>query len=341
MKYSIAITGAEIVSPLGIGLDSCSYVFSSTRKKYKQNDTKLFEEKVTDLLKKTHPQNVDSSKLSKYLLLTSYLLKEKLNIPIQNIVIGSALSSLSSIYAFEKTAQTKGYYGTNPQSFPDTVLNIPACRIALREKTLALCETLSTGICSGLDAVGMGCTYLNNNTKLASVICGGADEYNKELYYIFNPDQKFYGFGEGAALFKLERTPDALKHKKSILTEIIGYRTNQQADIMMNIETNIKNVLNENNIKPEEIDLIMNNKNGLSSIIDQYEQQALNKIFGTAKKTYTIKKQTGECLGLSGPLQILAAISFFQKNNTIKTVLLNNINPDGQITSLILKKHVP
>ncbi len=343
---SIAITAAEIVSPLGIGLDNFIKNLASVNQQNQKSEN--FENIVTNLLQKSIPLNSLESNLSKYLLLASVLLKKYLEKPLKNIVIGSALSSLSSIYTFERSAQEKGYYGINPGAFPDTVLNIPACRIALTEKKLTLCETISSGLCSGIDAIGMGYFYLNNNSSLHEIICGGGDEYNKELKYIFNPSKKFYGFGKGAALFQLKRTKTAVKEKTPIMAEIIGYRTNQNNNIYKNVEENIKDILNENKLTYSDINLILTNKNNLNPEIDTAEQNSIEKIFGKEQPTLAVKKHTKEGLGLSGPLQIIVALLIFQNKrlnnlnlttNKHKTILINNINSDGRISTIILKKY--
>jgi 3-oxoacyl-(acyl-carrier-protein) synthase len=346
MINTIAITAAEIISPLGIGLDNFIGNLTSINKKYQEPAD--FDNTITNILQKNLSLNSFESNLSKYLLLTSVLLRKKINKPLNNIIVGSALSSLSSIYTFEKMAQNKGYYGINPGTFPDTVLNVPACRIALLEKKLTLAETISAGLCSGLDAIGMGCCYLNNNPSLHEIICGGGDEYNKELKYIFNTNHGFYGFDKGAALFQLKRLKTARQEKTTILAEIVGYRTNQNNDINKNIEENIRNILAKSKIIKSDIDLILTNKNKLNKKIDTAEEKAIEKIFGKEQPRLAVKKYTKECLGLSGPIQIIIASLFFQnqkfnlfnlkkkKNNII---LINNINPDGRISTIILKKH--
>lgn len=341
----IVITAAEIVSPLGIGYNTFYRSAANIMKKQKvfKNDAKAFNKKIDLCLRNIGINIIDLDEVSKYLLLAAIKLKQKNTLLPQNIVIGTAFASSNSIFEFEKNAFLNGYQATKPNLFPNTVASTAANRLAITNHLPGICETFCNGLCSGLDSIGLAFFHLQQNNKLTSILCGGVEEFYTEMNCFFaknKPPAGLLNFTAGAGLLVVEKENRALANKKSILGEVIGYRTNTNNAPQKNIENNIRSLLNETNIQPDKISYIFSNTNGIP-LTDQAEKNALENIFNKTKTSeIKLKKYLGEGLALSGLMQCIIGLQLLKKKSSKKPIILiNNINPEGKTSSLLIGQY--
>ncbi len=92
-----------------------------------------------------------------------------------SLFLGTMYGPLNSIHEFDSVSVNKGALYVNPGLFPNTVLNSPACQTGIHYKLSKPIYTISNGITSALDAVGLGYLHIAGNLCPAA-LTGGVDE---------------------------------------------------------------------------------------------------------------------------------------------------------------------
>ncbi len=170
--------------------------------------------------------------------------------------------------------------------------------------------------------------------------------------------------GEGAGMIVLEELDSALARGAHILAEFAGAGLAGSPGGLKPkaIEEAMTTAINSSKINPCDVELVLASANGMPDM-DKAEAAAIQKVFGDNKPVTTIKPLIGETFGAAGILQLHAALSILEKQfvpgvniaskiseseklkipaegcpQKIKTVLINNLDPDGNTVSLLIKK---
>jgi 3-oxoacyl-[acyl-carrier-protein] synthase II len=170
--------------------------------------------------------------------------------------------------------------------------------------------------------------------------------------------------GEGAGMLVLEDLDSALNRGAHILAEFAGAGlAGRPGDLKeAAIENAMSMALENAGLKPCDVDCVIASANGMPHM-DKAEAIAIQNIFGGNKLTTTVKHLIGETFGAGGILQLHAALSILERqfvpginvasriteaenlqippegfSKKVKTVLLNNLAPNGNAVSLVIKK---
>ncbi|MFZ2658562.1 MAG: beta-ketoacyl synthase N-terminal-like domain-containing protein [Victivallales bacterium] len=168
--------------------------------------------------------------------------------------------------------------------------------------------------------------------------------------------------GEGAGMLVLEDMDHALKRGANILAEITGAGIAGSPGALKG--TAVEDAMSKaiGNLNPCDVDCVLASANGIQHM-DKAESAAIQKVFGVNRLTTTIKPLIGETFGAAGILQLHAALSILDKqfvpgvkiasrvpeaeklqipaegcSKNIRTVLLNNLDPNGNAVSLVIRK---
>ena len=356
-KKKIVITGIGVISPIGIGKELYWEGLQEGRygiKPISLFDTNRFKVKaggeITDFdptvfLEKKGLRDLDRS--TKLLSSTTKLALEDAHLEINEkntceigMSVGTTFGSVSSISSFDKESLTQGPRLVNPSSFPNTVINSPASRAAIRFGIKGFNSTIATGMCSALDAMEYAMNFINNN-RAKAVIVGSVEEMCEQVFlalYKLNwlsgidngkpiscPfDKKRDGivFSEGATAIILEEAEYAKQRGADNYGEVLGvgtsfdpYRSVKYNPKGTGMKEAMRLALQEASLKPEDIDYICANSNSTKDA-DLIETVAIKEIFG--KHAYkipvtSIKSMIGETFSASGGMATIASIGAIAK----------------------------
>ena len=210
----------------------------------------------------------------------------------------------------------------------------------------------SAACASGLQALGLGFDLIRAGRQDA-VLCGGAEELHPTVTGSFDVlfatsshfndsptqtprpfDSKRDGLvcGEGAGILVLEELEHAQARGAHIYAEILGFSTcgsgahisQSNADAMTRC---LKDVLNESNISPTQIDYISAHATATTHG-DVEEAKALAEVFGDAIPVSSLKGHIGHTLGASGAIELIATLKMMEQKILYPTLNLQHIDPD-------------
>ena len=210
----------------------------------------------------------------------------------------------------------------------------------------------SAACASGLQALGLGFDLIRAGRQDA-VLCGGAEELHPTVTGSFDVlfatsshfndsptqtprpfDSKRDGLvcGEGAGILVLEELEHAQARGAHIYAEVLGFSTcgsgahisQSNADAMSRC---LKDVLNESNISPTQIDYISAHATATTHG-DVEEAKALAEVFGDAIPVSSLKGHIGHTLGASGAIELIATLKMMEQKILYPTLNLEQIDPD-------------
>lgn len=246
------------------------------------------------------------------------------------VALGSAWGSMESVVEYESQSPSHGGRLVDPLLFAETVSNVPAGHISVFFGWSAFNVTVSSGACSGLEAIREALDLLDED-RAALAIAGGADELNLPILRTLGaggPDAspsraRPYSRGrlgpaggEGGCLLLLEALDHAVARgaepMAGVRAAVGGFVPLEGAPGLSSataIRTLIEDLLERASLRPEEVGLIVAAASG-EEAGDAEEAEALAEIFGTGPEAPPVlapKGILGETWGASGPFSVLAA----------------------------------
>lgn len=372
-KKRIVITGIGVVSPIGIGRDQYWQALQEGKSGFKPItlfDTSELKVKIGGEIPDFNPKEILGRKglvdldrattllssAAKFALEDAKLEIDENNTCETSISVGTTFGSLNSLSEFDRASLTEGPRFVNPSRFPNTVINSPASRVAIRFNIKGLNATVSSGICAGLDAVDYAVNSINFN-RAERVLVGAVEEMCIQTFLGFYKlgylsglnngtepiscpfDKRRNGiiFSEGSTVIILEELKTAIKRKAVIYGEILGigsnfdpyrvYKYNPKGTGMIEA---MNSALKSVGIKSKDIDCIFANANSTQDA-DLIETKAIKEVFGKyAKETpvTAVKSMLGESFSASGGLAAVAALGSI--NNDFIPPTINYNNKDDQ-----------
>jgi 3-oxoacyl-[acyl-carrier-protein] synthase II len=208
---------------------------------------------------------------------------------------------------------------------------------------------------------------------LLQELLSGSNNSGPELSKPFDRHRNGFILGEGSYVVIMEETEAARRRGAKVYAEVIGYGTTYMGSKRFNLEEKTARVqramelaLEEANISSESLDLIFANGNS-SKLIDSVEARAIkNLLGGSAEKVSvtSLKSLAGECYGAAGAMQVVSC-TLAMENSIIPPIadlidpdpgcnlslvtkkilqrdthlaLVNSLDPNGNCSSLVLKK---
>ena len=364
-KKRIVITGVGVVSPIGIGKEQ----FWQSLKEGKSNfkpvanfDTSGLKTNIAGEITGFEPKQLlgkaglmDWDRASLFLSSAVKLALDDAGLEINaenthdtGVSIGTTFGSLYSISEFDKEAVRDGPRLANPTVFTSTVGNSPASRAGIKFGIKGFNSTISTGMCSSLDAIDYARDLMTLD-KIKTVVSGAVEALSPQIFLGFYKlnylskescpfDRRRNGIilSEGAAAYILEEFEEAKKRKARAYAEILGtgsafdparfYKYNTKATGMKEA---MRVALDDAGLKPENIDCIFANANSTKEA-DLAETNAIKEVFGLyAQKVpvTSIKSTLGETYSASGGMNLVAAIGALKDGFIPATTNLEKPDP--------------
>ncbi len=366
----IVITGIGVLSPIGIGKDNYWKALVEGQSGIRPItifDTSKFKIKIggeiTGFNAKEVLGRIGLVDLDRPTILLSAAMKfaiedAGLSINEKNsrrtgISVGTTFGSLNSLLEFDRDCLVQGPRFVNPSRFPNTVINSPASRAAIRFGIKGFNTTLSTGFCSGHDALDYATHALQfdraDRVLVGSVeeIClqtflgffrlgylSGLKENSEPVSRPFDENRDGIVFAEGASVVLLETLGSALRRKVKIYAEVISvasnfdpggfHRYNRKATGIIDA---MQSAINKSGLVPENIDCIFSNANSTKDG-DAVEAKAIKAVFkkhALKVPVTAIKSMIGETFSASGGMNLVAALGSLE-TKTIPPVINNQFN---------------
>jgi 3-oxoacyl-[acyl-carrier-protein] synthase II len=234
--------------------------------------------------------------------------------------------------------------------------NAMSAWISMEYRLLGPNFTITSACASSAYAIGLGYDMIKSGNA-DIVITGGADslinrediEGFNELYALsvnndpgnasspFSAGRDGFVIGEGAGIMILESEESALRRKAMIYAEMAGFALTSEAYNIMapmkdgeGIYHTILTAMKNSNVKAEEVDYI--NAHGTSTILnDLYETMAIKKVFG--ERAYEIpvsstKSMIGHTVGAAGVIEGAVTVMSIIYGVIPPTINLNNPDPE-------------
>jgi len=371
-KKRVVITGLGVISPIGIGKDQYWQSLSEGKSGFKPItlfDTSDLKVKIggeitefnpVDILGKKGLIDLDRattllSSATKFALEDSQIDISNINFPTTGISVGTTFGSLNSLSKFDRQSLEEGPNFVNASRFPNTVVNSPASRVAIRYGIKGPNSTISTGFCAAIDALDYAIHCVNSN-RADRIIVGAVEEVCFQTFFGFyrlgylsglnndkGPlacpfDKRRDGiiFSEGSAVLILEDLKTAEGHNANIYAEVLGigsnfdpFRLDKFNPKGTGIVEAMKLALDNANLKSNDIDCIFANANSTQDA-DVVETEAIKEVFGTQASKIpitAIKSMIGETFSSSGALAITAALGSIKEDFIPPTVNLEERDP--------------
>ena len=246
------------------------------------------------------------------------------------MVCGTMFGGVHSIASFDWTGLTEGPSYVSPLEFPNTVINAPAGQAAIKLKLRGVNSTVCGGLASGLIAINYAADFLRFG-RARWLMAGGMEEVCDEAalgfrklgmatpsgeVHPFDSASKGTAAGEGAALWMLETEESAKTRGAEPWLEICGFGQCNDAREILSYQAGaegaiaaMEQALEETGIDPADIACIITSANGVSTG-DAMEARALKHVFGALLDKIPVsapKAATGEVMGASGAFGAVVA----------------------------------
>ncbi len=372
MKRRVVITGVGVLSPIGIGREN--YWNALFHGKTGFGPVTLFDDSLFPVhyageikdfdpavfLGKKGLRDLDRSarlacSAAKLAIDDALLQITDENTGSMGVCVGTTFGSLHSISQFDRVGLLEGPRFVNPSHFPNTVLNSPASRVSIRFNIKGFNTTISTGSCSGIDALSYAADFIKLQ-RADVVLTGSVEELCEEIFLSFfklgylsgadgsQPaccpfDARRDGtiLSEGSAILVLEDLQHAVDRNAEILAVVKGYGNSFDPSAGRDFEeageglaNAIRLALREASLLPSEIDYIAAGANSTKGL-DKMETLVIKEIFGMKAFSIpvsSIKSMIGESFSASGGLSLAAAVGAIRSGIVPPTVNYRGKDPD-------------
>jgi len=354
----IVITGIGVLSPIGIGKDSYwksladgvsgikpITIFDTSKFKVK-NAGEVMGFDAREILGRNGLVDLDRtttllSSAMKFAIEDAGLKISDKNSHRTGISVGTTFGSLHSLSEFDKDCLIHGPKFVNPSRFPNTVINSPASRAAIRFGIKGFNTTISTGFCSGHDALDYAIHALKFD-RADRVLVGAVEEICLQTFFgfyrlgylsglegnsqtisrPFDNNRNGIVFAEGASVIVLETLNSALRRKAKIYAEVLSvasnfdprgfHKYNKKADGIIDA---MRSAIKTSGLSNKDIGCIFTNANSTKDG-DAIETKAIKTVFEDCYKKIpvtAIKSMIGESFSASGGMNLVAALGSLEK----------------------------
>ena len=273
------------------------------------------------------------------------------------VIIGSGVGGIQTLEDQCNIYSSRGQRRVSPFFVPRMIANIAAGNLAIKYGFKGPNQTIISACASGTDAIGLAARTIQYGDADA-MITGGTEasitgltisgfanikalstrnEDPESASRPFDAERDGFVLGEGSASIVLEELSHAKKRGASILAELVGYGSTDDAfHITQPSEGGkgaikaMQNALDDANLSVNDIDYI--NAHGTSTPFnDKTESAAIASLFGDHTKKLKVsstKSMVGHALGASGALEAVACIQAIQNDILPPTINYTNSDPE-------------
>ncbi len=249
-------------------------------------------------------------------------------------IFGTGIGGLRTLEEQVITRVEKGERRVSPFLVPMMMSNACGAAISMRYRLQGPAETICTACAAATHALGYAARLIAWG-RCDAVVSGGAESAatitavagfanmtalsSSGTSKPFDATRDGFVFGEGAAVFVLERYDLAVARGATIIAEVLGAASNADAHHItapspggVGAIACMHQALDDAGLSPSDIKQV--NAHGTSTPLnDQAESQAVASVFGTPTPPVTsIKGVTGHPLGAAGALEAAAVLLSFE-----------------------------
>jgi 3-oxoacyl-[acyl-carrier-protein] synthase II len=249
-------------------------------------------------------------------------------------IFGTGIGGLRTLEDQVITRVEKGERRVSPFLVPMMMSNACGAAISMRYHLQGPAETICTACAAATHALGYAARLIAWG-RCDAVVSGGAESAatitavagfanmtalsSSGTSKPFDATRDGFVFGEGAAVFVLERYDLAVARGAAIIAEVLGAASNADAHHItapspggVGAIACMQQALEDAGLAPSDIKQV--NAHGTSTPLnDQAESQAVASVFGTPTPPVTsIKGVTGHPLGAAGALEAAAVLLSFE-----------------------------
>jgi 3-oxoacyl-[acyl-carrier-protein] synthase II len=273
------------------------------------------------------------------------------------IVIGSGIGGIGTLMEQAEVLRERGPDRISPFLIPMMISDSAAGTLAIHIGARGPNMALATACATGSNAIGEAAEMIRRGSadamiagaaeaSIVAVAIGGMNvmgalstrnEAPEKASRPFDRDRDGFLMGEGSGILVLESRDHAQRRGATILCELTGYGTSDDAFHISAPAENgagatlsMQNALQNAGLEPGSIEYI--NAHGTSTPLnDKSETAAIRTVFGAQAERIPIsstKSMTGHLLGASGALEAVVCAKVFQQNLLPPTI--NYTTPDPE-----------
>jgi len=373
-RDKIVITGIGAVAPNGnsvnefwasltdgkSGIGYITYFDSSNhRVKIAGELTGFKPESVLDSkeIRKLDPFSVYALVATQEAISMSGLEIESLNPDRIGVTIGTGVGGIQTLEDQQRVIDQKGARRVSPQFVPKMIANIAGGHLSIKWGLRGPNQTVTSACASATDAIGMAMRLiLSGDTDV--MITGGTEASVTALTIAgfanmralsqsnaipekasrpFDKDRDGFVLGEGAGMLVIERESHAKQRGASILAELAGYGSTDDAFHITQPSKGgagalkaMERAILDSGINIDEIDYI--NAHGTSTPYnDKNESAAIRELFKdhcNKLKISSTKSMTGHLLGAAGGIEAVASVKSILEQTLPPTINYDTPDPE-------------
>ena len=373
-REKIVITGLGSVAPNGnhvdeywanlisgvSGIGPITYFDSSNhRVKIAGQLTDFDPEKVLDAkeIRKLDPFSVYALVATEEAIKMSGLDNNQFNPDRIGVTIGTGVGGIQTLEDQQRVIDQKGARRVSPQFVPKMIANIAGGHLSMRWNLKGPNQTVTSACASATDAIGMAMRLIlagdadamvtgGTEASITGLTIAGfanmralsqSNENPTSASRPFDMDRNGFVLGEGSGMIVIETESHAKKRGASILAELAGYGSTDDAfHITQPSEGGIgalkamERAVKDANLNLEDIDYI--NAHGTSTPFnDKNESAAISHLFKDHSKKLKVsstKSMTGHLLGAAGGIEAVASVKTIMHQMIAPTINYDTPDPE-------------
>jgi 3-oxoacyl-(acyl-carrier-protein) synthase len=339
LATTVAITGAGVVTPLGVAPDVWARVRAGER-----GSGALAAIPVASLPEAVQARAARAERVTQLALVAAGAALAEAGLgrtegvpdPRLGVVLGTAFGCFLTNASFETRFAEGGAPAASPRLFAATVSNAAAGELGIAYRLGGPGITLTAGAAAGLVALGHA-TDLLRAGRAGALVAGGMDAIGDGLVRWLDDGGLAIGrpASEAAALVVLESEDTARTRGARVLGLIAGYASGfepepRAAGAGDGLAATVAAALAEAGVSPEVV--VFAAPPGLVAL----EERALARALGGARpRSIAPKDVFGETFGAAGPLGLLTGLATAQPGATI---LVLDVCASGHVAALVARR---
>ena len=273
------------------------------------------------------------------------------------VMIGCGIGGINTLLHEHDVLNNSGARRISPFFVTKLIVNIAGGQIAIKWNLRGPNQTVVSACASATDAIGMALRAIQSG--MADIMIAGGTEASicdlplagfskiralcndadppQSASRPFDKDRSGFVMGEGSGMLVLETEEHALSRGATILGELAGYGTTndayhvtQPAEGGAGAVAAMRLAIEDAKAKPEDVHYI--NAHGTSTAFnDKNETYAIKTVFGNHAhklKISSSKSMTGHLLGASGGIEAIAGLKVLEEQVVPPTINYNSPDPE-------------
>ena len=276
------------------------------------------------------------------------------------VTIGTGVGGIQTLEDQQRVIDHKGARRVSPQFVPKMIANIAGGHLSIRWGLKGPNQTVTSACASATDAIGMAMRLIlagdadamvtgGTEASVTALTIAGfanmralsqANEIPEKASRPFDMNRDGFVLGEGAGMLVIERESHAKQRGASILAELAGYGSTDDAfHITQPSEGGtgalraMERAINDASLNLSEIDYI--NAHGTSTPYnDKNESAAIKALFRDHCKNLKIsstKSMTGHLLGAAGGIEAVASVKSILEQTLPPTINYDTPDPECKL----------